>query len=109
VVTLSSGHTEEALELLFPSPNHDPISRILGPSVSSDSDQFEDWPEANDTVMSVYISLTADASSSRISMVSAPWGDRESRIDSSSTRQSHSRATSTRRPHRQKSAAIGAP
>jgi hypothetical protein len=106
-VTLSSGHTEEALELLFPSPNHDP--RISGPSVSSDSDQFEDSPEANDTAMSVYISLTADASSSHTSMVSAPCGDRESRIDSSSTRQSHSRATSTRRPHRQKSAAIGAP
>jgi hypothetical protein len=59
VVTLSSSGTEEALELLFSGPPHDSISHVSEPTCSSDSDQFNDWPEANDTAVSVYVALTA--------------------------------------------------
>jgi hypothetical protein len=72
VVTLSSSDTEEALELLFLSPPRDSVSHISEPSYSSGSDQFDDWPEANDIAVSVYVALIADASSSRISTVNAP-------------------------------------
>jgi hypothetical protein len=64
VVTLSSSDTEEALELLFPCPPRDPVSHASEPSSNCYSDQFEDWPEANDTAVGVYIALTADALSS---------------------------------------------
>jgi hypothetical protein len=95
VVTLSSSDTEEALELLFLSPGHDLVSRVSEPSSCSDSDLFEDLPEANDTVVSVYVALTVDTLSSCTSTANAPCGDRESRADSSSTRQSRSWATSS--------------
>jgi hypothetical protein len=49
VVTLSSSDTEEALELLFPSPDHDLVSRVSKPSSCSGSDLFDVWTEANDT------------------------------------------------------------
>jgi hypothetical protein len=42
VVTLSSSDTEEALELLFPHPDHDHVSRVLEPSSCSGSDLFKD-------------------------------------------------------------------
>jgi hypothetical protein len=44
VVTLSSSDTEEALELLFLSPDRNPVSHVYEPSLSSGSDQYEDWP-----------------------------------------------------------------
>jgi hypothetical protein len=71
VVTLSSSGTKEALELLFLSPHHDLVFHVLEPSCSSGSDQFNDWPEANDTAQSVYVALTANASSSHILTVNA--------------------------------------
>jgi hypothetical protein len=71
MVTLSSSDTEAALELLCLSPTYSPHSRLSEPSSSSGSDLFEDWPEANDMVVSLYVALTADASSSRTSAVSA--------------------------------------
>jgi hypothetical protein len=84
VVTSSSSGTIEALELLFFSPPRHSVSRILEPSCSSGSDQFDDWPKANDTTVSVYVALSADASSSRISIVNAMHDDRASHIDISS-------------------------
>jgi hypothetical protein len=71
VVTLSSSDTEEALELLFPGPDHDPVSRVSEPSSCSDNDLFEDWSEANDMATNVYFALTTDASSSRTSTANA--------------------------------------
>jgi hypothetical protein len=109
VVTLSSSSTEEALELLFLSPPRDPVSHFSEPSCSSGSDQLEDWPKVNDTTVSVYVALTADVSNSCTSTVNAPRDERKSCADSSSTRHSRSRATSSQRPHHQKVAAIGAP
>jgi hypothetical protein len=89
VVTLSSSDTEEALELLSLSAGHGVSSRPLGGvaqelSTSSSSDFFEDWPEANDMVASIYVALTAEASSSRASMANAPRGKCKSRARSSS-------------------------
>jgi hypothetical protein len=46
VVTLSFSDTEEVLELLFPNPDHDLVSRVSEPSSCSGSDLFEDWPKA---------------------------------------------------------------
>jgi hypothetical protein len=89
-VNLSSSDTEEALELLSPSPARGPRSPILNLRSSFDSDLFEDWPEANDMVVSVYVALTIDASSCRASSVDAPRYTRESCADGSSTRQSRS-------------------
>jgi hypothetical protein len=109
VVTLSSSGTEEALELLFLGPPRDSVSHIWKPSYSSSSDQFDDWPEANDTSASVYVAFTTNALTSCISTVNALHGDQESRADISSSRQSRSRATLSRKPHRHKPAAVGAP
>jgi hypothetical protein len=72
VVTLSSSDTEEALELLFLSPAHGPPSRPSDLCSSSGSDLFEDWPEANDMAASVYVVLSANASSSHMSTTAAP-------------------------------------
>jgi hypothetical protein len=72
VVTLSSSDTEEALELLSLSPSHGPPSRPSDHCSSSSNDLFEDWPEANDMAISVYVALTADALSSRASTATAP-------------------------------------
>jgi hypothetical protein len=93
VVTLSSSVTEEALEQLFSGPPLDPVSHVLKPPCSFDSDQFNDWPKANDIVVSVYVALIVDASSSRISTVNAQLSDQESCADISFSRQSRSRAT----------------
>jgi hypothetical protein len=73
VVTLSS--SDEALELLFLSPTHVSVSHVVEPSSNSDSDLFEDWPEANDTTTSVYVALTMDVLSSHSSTINAPRGD----------------------------------
>jgi hypothetical protein len=72
VVTLSSSFTEEALELLFSGPPHNSVSRVSEPSCNSNSDQFDGWPEANDTSASVYVALTRDALSSRADISSSP-------------------------------------
>jgi hypothetical protein len=109
MVTLSSSTNEEALELLFLSPGHDTVSRVSKPSSCSGSDFFEDWPEGNDMAASVYIALTVDALSSHALTANAPRGDRESHGDSLSTRQSCSRATSSRRSHQQRPGDVGAP
>jgi hypothetical protein len=76
VVTLSSD-TKEALKLLSLSPVYGTPSQLSEPSLTSGCDLFKYWPEANDMTMGVYIALTADASSSHASIVSAPCGDRE--------------------------------
>jgi hypothetical protein len=94
---------------LFLSPDHDPISRVSEPSSCSDNDLFEDCPKANDTTMSVYVALTADALSSCASTANAPRGDRESHTDSSSTWQSRSQAMPSRRSHWQRPGDVGAP
>jgi hypothetical protein len=100
VVTFSSSDTKEALELLFLSPNRDPLSRVSEPSSSSDNDLFEDCPKANDMAVSVYIALTTDASGSRASTADTPHGDQESHAGSSSTRQCCPWAAAVRRSHR---------
>jgi hypothetical protein len=64
MVDLSSSDTEEVLELLPLSPTHGYPSLLSDLRSGSDSELFEDWSEANDMVASVYIALTADASSS---------------------------------------------
>jgi hypothetical protein len=86
MVDLSSSDTEEVLELLSLSPAcgyHSPPSNLRS---SSDSDLFEDWPEANDVVASVNIVLTVDALSSRASTVDSPCGSQKSWASVSSTR-----------------------
>jgi hypothetical protein len=74
MVDLSSSDTEEVLELLSLSPTcgyHSPLSNLRS---SSDSDLFEDWPEANDMAASVYVALIADALSSRVSTTDSLCG-----------------------------------
>jgi hypothetical protein len=97
VMTLSSSDTEEALELLSQSPTHVPPSRPSDPCSSSGSDLFEDWPEANDTVVSVYVALTVDASISHASTATALPDGQGSRAGSTSTRPSRSWAAPSRR------------
>jgi hypothetical protein len=92
VVTLSSSDTKEALELLSLCPTRGLPSRPLEPSSSYGSDLFEDWPEANDMAVSVYVALTSDAFGLCTSTANGPHGERGSLADSSSTRQSRSRA-----------------
>jgi hypothetical protein len=71
VVNLSSSDIEEAFDLVFLSPVHGPHSPTLNPRSGSNSNVFDDWPEVNDMAASVYVALTADASSSRVSTVDA--------------------------------------
>jgi hypothetical protein len=97
VVTLSSSDSEEALEVLSLSPAHDLTSQlsegdVLEPSSNSGSDLFEDWPKANNMSASIYVALTAEASSSRASMADAPRGEQRTHTGSSSTRQPRSLA-----------------
>jgi hypothetical protein len=99
VVTLLSS---DALELLFLSPTHGPPSQRSNPYSSSGSNLFEDWPEANNVVVSVYVALTIDASGSCASTATAPHDGQESHACSSSTLQSCSLAAPTRRSHGQK-------
>jgi hypothetical protein len=85
VVALSSSNTEEALELLFLSPPRSPASCVSEPSSGNDSDEFEDWPKANDAIVCVYVALTVDFLRSRTLPANALHIDQESRADISST------------------------
>jgi hypothetical protein len=78
VASLSSSGTNEASELLSLSPAH-------GPHSSSRIDLFVDWPKANNMAMSVYVALTAYASSSLMSTVGAPHYTQKSFADGPST------------------------
>jgi hypothetical protein len=84
LVSLSSRDIEEALELFSLGPTRGPHSPLLELCSSSGSDLFDDWPKANDMVASVYVALTADASSSCASTVSAPHCTQKSFVDGSS-------------------------
>jgi hypothetical protein len=108
-VNLSSSDTEEALELLSLSPARGPRSPILDLRSSSSSDLFEDWPKANHMTVSVYVVLTANASSYCASSVDAPHYTRESCTNGASTQQSCSQATSSQKPRRQKYVNTSAP
>jgi hypothetical protein len=88
VVALSSSDTEEALELLFPSPPRGPVSHVLEPSSGFSNDQFKDWLRASDATIRLYVALTTDVLRSRTSPVNALHNDQESRVDISSTRRS---------------------
>jgi hypothetical protein len=89
VVTLSSSDTVEALELLSLSPARDPHSPLSKFRSSSGGDLFNDWPEANDMVVSVYVALTTHASSSHTSIVGAQHCFQKSCVDDSCTRESY--------------------
>jgi hypothetical protein len=106
-VTSSSSDIDEALAFLSLSPAHGLSYRLSEgdarePSLSSGSDLFEDWPEANDMAVSIYVTLTMEASSSHASMADAPRGKQKSHADSSVTQQPRSRVAPSRRPHRRK-------
>jgi hypothetical protein len=88
VASLSSSDTEEALELLSLSPSRGPYSPLSELCSSSGNDLFDDWPEANFIAVLVYVALTADASSSLASTISAPHCTRKSFADGSSTQRS---------------------
>jgi hypothetical protein len=109
VASLSSSHTEEALELLSLSPARGPHSPLSKLHSSSSSDSFDDWPKANDMAASVYVVLTADASSSHMSTVGAPHCTRKSLADDSCTQPSRTRAGLTQKPWRWKFAFTSAP
>jgi hypothetical protein len=71
-VNVSSSDTEAALELLTLEAGREisswpSLDDMQGPSLSSSagSEWFEDWPEANDMVASVYVLLTAETSCTR--------------------------------------------
>jgi hypothetical protein len=85
VASLSSSDTEEALELLSLTPTRGPHYPLSDLRLSCGSDLFDDWPEANDMAASVYVALTADASGSRTSIVSAPHCTQKSLVDGSYT------------------------
>jgi hypothetical protein len=66
-VNVSSSDTEDALELLSLESGREISSwplvddaRELSLGSSAGSECFEDWPEANDIVASVYAALTAE-------------------------------------------------
>jgi hypothetical protein len=60
---------------------------VREPSSSSGSDLFEDWPEANDMAVSIYVALTAEALGSLVPTADAPRGRQKSHAIGSSTRQ----------------------
>jgi hypothetical protein len=98
VVNPSSSDTAEALDLLFSGAAHVHHSPASNPFLDSDSNMFEDWPKVNDMTTSVYVALTADASSSHASTVDAQCDIRESCTGGSSGRQSHSQMASSKKP-----------
>jgi hypothetical protein len=104
VVSVLSSDIEEALELLSLSPTRDQHSPLLKLCSSSGSHLFDDWPESNDMVVSVYVALIANPSSSHASTVSASHCTRKSFTDGSSTRQSRTQGTSSQKPQWRKSA-----
>jgi hypothetical protein len=103
-----SSDTDEALDSLFLSPARDSHSPVAQVCSSSDSELFEDWPEANDTTASVYIALSADALSSRASVVDSVPDIQESRAGVLSTQKSHRHADSSKKHRRQKAALANA-
>jgi hypothetical protein len=109
VVTLSSSDTKEALELLSLNPARGPHSPLLKLRSSSGSDLFDDWPEANDMAVSIYVALTTDASSSCTSIVNALHYAQKSCVDGSSTQQSRTQATLSQKHWCRKSAFTSAP
>jgi hypothetical protein len=90
------------------SPAHGPPSQPSDPCSSFSSNLFDDWLEANDMVVSVYITLTVDALISRMSTTTAPPNRQESCAGSSSAQQSRSWAAPWRRPRGRKLENIGA-
>jgi hypothetical protein len=109
MVDLSSSNTEEMLELLSLSPAcgyYSPLSKLR---TSSESDLFEDWPEANDMAASVYDALTADASSSHASSVDSLHSSQKSCVGVSSARRSRSRAASSTNPQQNKTTLTNTP
>jgi hypothetical protein len=74
MVDLLSSDTEEALKLLPLSPAHGYHSPLSNLRSSSDSELFEDWPEANDMATSVCVVLTADALGSHASTTDSLCG-----------------------------------
>jgi hypothetical protein len=79
VLTLSSSDTEEDLEFLSLSLVHGVSSQHSGGDAqellsSSGSDLFGDWPEVNDMATSIYVALTAEASSYHAPAVDALRG-----------------------------------
>jgi hypothetical protein len=92
---VSSSDTEEALEFLSLSLVRGVSSRPLEGdaqelSSSSDSDLFKDWAKANDMAASIYITLTAEASSSHAPVANASCGKRRSCARSSLARRPRS-------------------
>jgi hypothetical protein len=92
--------------LTLSSGAHSPLLELQS---SSGNGLFNDCPEANDMDASVYVALTAGASSSCASTVGAPHCTQKSCADGSSTRQSRTRTTSSQKPWWQKSALTSAP
>jgi hypothetical protein len=84
VVDISSSDTEALLDSLFLSLTRNSLASH--PWASSDADSFEDCPKANDMAVTVYVALSADASSSRTPMINAPRGGRKSYFSNSSVR-----------------------
>jgi hypothetical protein len=66
MVKLSSRNTAEVLNSLFLSPTRDSRSPVSNLHKGCSSDVFKEWLESNDMAASVYVLLTADASSSRV-------------------------------------------
>jgi hypothetical protein len=56
------------------------------PSSCSSNDLFEDWPEANDMAVSVYVTLTVEALGALVPTTDAPLGRWKSNATGSSTR-----------------------
>jgi hypothetical protein len=78
VVDISSSDIEALLESLFLSPaRHSPVSHSRE---SSTANSFKNWPKPNDMAPSVYIALSADASSSRMPAIDVPRDGLNSRF-----------------------------
>jgi hypothetical protein len=87
VVTLSSSDTKEALTFLSLSlvcnlSSHLSKGNTQDPSSISGTNLFEDWPNTNDMVASVYVVLTTEGSSSRASPTEATRCRQKSHVDS---------------------------
>jgi hypothetical protein len=79
VVDVLSSDTEDLLNSLFFSPACD--SPSLCRRASSDANSFESWPEVNNMAASVYVALSADASSSCKPAIDAPRNNRRSHFN----------------------------
>jgi hypothetical protein len=79
MVDVSSSDTEDLLNSLFLSPACNSLS--LRGCASSDADSFKSWPQVNNMAASVYVALSADASSSRKPAIDAPHDNRRSRFN----------------------------